>query len=187
MHVLEADPDVAPRATLLLPDGVHSLALLRGRAIDDDDRAAVGDGLVVYCDDEDIALPDWYFAGVAPVASSRMLATLASLGVDNVEAIPATVENDDGPVATGFHAVNVVGRVSCVDLDRSGFTTFEGALFKLDTMRLRRERVPDLMMFRPHEWSLVILVRDELADALRGSGLSGLRLTPVDAWVNRDF
>lgn len=187
MYVLEADPDVAPRATLMLPDGVHSLSLLCGRGLDDDDRAAVRDGLIVYCDDEELALPDWYFAGLAPVVSSRLLATLVALGVDNVESFPVTVENDDGPVATGFFALNVVGRVACVDLDASRFTTFEGSLFKLETMRLVKGLPPDVMMFRPHEWTLVILVRDELAEALRQSGLTGLRLTPVDDWVNQDF
>lgn len=187
MHVLEADDDVAPRATLMLPRGVHSLSFLRGRALDDDDRAAVSVGLVVYCDDERPRLPDWYFAGLAPVVSSRLLAALAALGIDNVEAFAVTVEGDDGPIAAGYHALNVVGRVSCVDLERSARSTFEGRLFKLDSMRLQRELVPDLMMFRPHEWTLVILVRDELADALRASGLTGMRLTPVDAWVNRDF
>lgn len=187
MHVLEADSDIAPRATLMLPDGVHSLALLRGFGLDDEDRAAVGEGLTVYCDDEEIALPDWYFAGVAPVVSSRLLSTLVTLGVDNVEAYPVTVENDDGPVATGFYALNVVGRVACVDLDASGYTTYEGSLFKLETMRLAKGLAPDAMLFRPHEWTLVILVRDELAEALRQSGLTGMRLTPVNDWINRDF
>jgi hypothetical protein len=186
MHVLEADADLAPRATLLLPDDVHSLALLRGRGLDDDERDALREGLVVYCDD-DPSLPDWFFAGVAPVVSSRALAALAALGVDNFEAYPVSVERDDGAVTPGFHALNVVGRVACVDLDASEHTTFDGSLFKLETMRLAKSLPPDVVMFRPHEWTLVILVRDELADALRQSGLTGMRLTPVDDWVNRDF
>ncbi len=187
MHVLEADADVAPRATLLLPDGVHSLALLRGVGLDDDDRAALREGLIVYCNDDDASLPDWCFAGVAPVVSSRMLAALGALGVDNLEAYAVTVERNDGAVATGSFALNVVGRVACVDLDRSEHTAFDGSLFKLETMRVAKDLTPDLVMFRPHEWTLVVLVRDELADALRRSGLTGMRLTPVDDWVNQDF
>lgn len=187
MHVLEADADAAPRATLMLPPSVHSLSLLRGCSLENDDRASVGEGLIVYCDDEDPALPDWFFAGIAPVVSSRLLAVLTSSGADNFEAFAVTAEDDHGPIATGFYALNVLGRVASIDLSRSAFTTFDGTLFKLDAMRLRPNASPDLMMYRPDEWTLVVLVRDEVAEALRASGVTGLRLTPVDNWANRDF
>lgn len=136
MFVLEADPEVAPRATLLLPEGVHSLALLRGHGLDDDDRAALTRGLAVYCDDEELALPDWFWAGVAPVVSGRLLAALVSLGVDNLEAFPVVVEHDLGPVAADYYALNVVGCVACIDLDRSEYTRFGGRLFALETMHV---------------------------------------------------
>lgn len=187
MHVLEADPELAPRATLLLPDGVHELALLRGRALDADERAAVAAGLTVYCDDEEPALPEWFFAGVAPVVSSRVLGALAALGVDNVEAFRVTVEGDDGPVASDHHCLNVVGRVSCIDLARSTSSAWAGRLFKLETMRLHAKAPDDLTLFRPAEWALVVLARDELAEGLAAQRIVGLRITPADAWRNEDF
>jgi len=187
MFVLEADPEVAPRATLLFPEGVHSLALLRGHGLDDDDRAALTQGAAVYCDDEALALPDWFWAGVAPVVSGRLLAALVSLGVDNLEAFPVAVEHDLGPVAADFYALNVVGCVACIDLDRSEFTSFEGRLFALETMHVNPRLPDDVMLVRPAEWPMVLLVRDELATALAALPMTGLRLTPTATWRNLDF
>jgi hypothetical protein len=187
MFVLEADPEVAPRATLLLPDGVHSLALLRGHGLDDDDHTALSRSLAVYCDDEELALPDWFWAGVAPVVSGRLRAALVSLGVDNLEAFPVTVEHDLGPVTAEYYALNVVGCVACIDLGRSEYTTFEGRLFALETMHVDPRLPADVMLFRPAEWPMVLLVRDELAAALAAMPMTGLRLTPTAAWRNLDF
>jgi hypothetical protein len=187
MYVLEADPSVAPRATLLLPDGVHSLSFLRGIGHDQANRAALESNLTVYCDDDEILLPDWFFAGVAPIASDALVHALRTLGVDNLETFPVLVESDDGVVASGFQAVNVIGRVAAIDLGHSRYTTFEGELFKLETMRLREKVLGDLLLFRPDEWTMVILVREELARAIASLQPLGVRLRECPSWVNDDF
>lgn len=188
MHVLEADVSEGPRASLVLPPDVHSLTLLRGLGVDDETRGAMRLPLLVVCDEPSPSLPDFFSAGLASVASSRTLHLFATLGVDNVEVLDARIESNDGELPdAGHYALNVIGRVACIDLGRSEYTTFDGELFKLETMVLRDGIPADLMMFRPEEWPLVILVRDEVAEALRGAGLTGLRLTPVADWVNQDF
>lgn len=187
MYVLEADPEVAPRATLLLPEPVHSLAFLRGRGTEDDARALLDAGLTVHCDDDPVALPDWFWAGLAPVASARLVAALDALGLDHVERFPVTVEGDEGPVATGFYALNVIGRVACVDLGASQVVRVDGRVFRLDSLRLRDGLPVDLPLFRPAEWPLVLLVRDEFAAALLALNASGLRLTPSDAWAFSEY
>ncbi len=188
MHVLEADSDEAPRAALQLPAALDSLMFLRGRGVDARSRAALGERVTVFCDEVNPPRPDFFSGGLAPVVSTRFLAALGALGVDNHETYEATIEDLDGEVPASEHRVlNVIGRVASVDLERSRYSSLEGVLFKLETMRLRAGFDRDVLMFRPDEWPLVILVRDEVAEGLRRAGLSGLRVTPVEQWENLDF
>ena len=188
MHVLEADSDEAPRASLQLPAALDSLVCLRGRGVDARSRSTLGERVTVFCDEVNPPRPDFFSAGLAPVVSPRFLAALDALGVDNHETYTAIIEDLEGEVSISEHRVlNFIGRVASVDLERSRYNSFEGVLFKLETMRLRGGCDSDVLMFRPDEWPLVILVRDEVAEGLRQAGLTGLRLTPVDEWENLDF
>ena len=176
MHVLEADVAVGPRASLVLPPEVHPLPLLRGVAAPELDGAP----LAVVCDEPEAPLPDFFTSVLAPVVSRRMIEALLALGVDNFETFEVVIEDLGGErPPTGHVVLNVVGRVACIDLDRSEYTAFEGAPFKLEAMRLGPLPPRDLAMLRPDEWPLVILVSDRVAAGLRASGLTGLKLTGV--------
>lgn len=183
MHVLQADPALGPRASLLLPPTLGPMALVGGRSVGDSAR-----GALVYCDTASPALPDLFDAGAAPVASPRLLARLQALGVDNLEELACPIEDVHGePVGDGYRVLNVIGRVACVDVARSDATWVEGRLARLGTIRLAPGVPRHLLMFRPREWNLCVLVHDSVARALLADAMPGVVLTPVDAWVNEDF
>ncbi len=186
--VLEGDSATTPRITLVIESPGDETVFFRGCALDVATRARLATPMELYTDLADVVLPDFFDAGLAPVVSARALATLSALGVDNIEPLDAIVVFEGGRVLNSGHCViNVVGRLDCVDLPRSRYTTFEGELFRLQRMALLPESLPDLRCFRPHSWPQVIVIDEEVASGLTAAGLTGMRITPVDSWVNEDY
>ena len=188
MHVLEAHTEDAPRASLALPSAIDSLVFLRGRAVDSATLSVLRDRVTVFCDELAPSLPDYFSAGLAPVASRRFVDALVSLGVDNHETFLVSIEDIDDEIPShGYSALNVSGRIACIDLDRSRYTTEGGAIFRVDTLRLRDDQPSDVLMFRPHEWPRVILINDVIAERLKGAGLTGVKLTPLNDWTYEGY
>jgi hypothetical protein len=126
-------------------------------------------------------MPDLFLTGT-PCFSDRLLAALDAAGVDNVVRYNAELVDPSGRVYTDYKAVNIVGAVSCADLERSEFLdVLEPPLMEFTHLVLDEARARDLPMFRLAESTLWILVAERVKRALDDAGLLGVKLTPVDS------
>ena len=126
-------------------------------------------------------MPDLFLPGT-PHFSERLLRALDAAGVDNVVRYDAELVAPDGRVFTNYKAVNVVGAVSCADLERSAYLdVLEPPLMEFTHLVLDEARARDLPLFRLAESTLVILVAERVKRALDDATLLGLQLTPVDS------
>lgn len=122
-----ADPD----AGLVPEDWTTGAALAAPPAAPVGFRILAGDGG---------RLPDFVDDPI-PLMSDALVAALRAAGVDNLELVEAVVEDREQRVVhRGFHAVNVLGLVDCVDDEAdtpSPYPVIDGA------------RTHDLALFRP--------------------------------------
>jgi len=126
-------------------------------------------------------MPDLFLPGI-PHFSDRLLAALDAAGVDNVVRYNAELVDPSGRVHTNYKAVNIVGAVSCADLDRSEFLpVLEPPLMAFTHLVIDEARARDLPFFRLAESTLWILVAERVKRALEEANLLGVSLTPIDS------
>ena len=104
-----------------------------------------------------------------PVLSDRLVAKLGDLGIDNVQLFPVQLRND-GTKETwdGYNAVNVLGLISCLAIEQSKATPGLPPLytFDLSDLVIDERRTDGTLLFRLLEAPRVILVHEQIADAL---------------------
>lgn len=120
------------------------------------------------------------------VLSARLRRTLEEAGVDNIDYYPARIHNTvTGATLDGYYVANLIGRVACLDRERSIVEPAPGipdALLEIYEMHLDYDRIGDLRMFRLHELPFVILVDEGVKEALERARITGVRLSPADGY-----
>lgn len=125
-------------------------------------------------------LPDIFLTDI-PMFSDRLIAILEGAGVDNLVKLRAEVEDLHGQVHTNYKAVNIVGAVSCADLNQSVFRpTSEPPLMKFRKLVLDEPRAHGLPLFRLGESTRFILVHEDVKSAIESANLLGVRVLPLD-------
>lgn len=125
-------------------------------------------------------LPDIFLTDI-PMFSERLIAALERAGVDNLVTFRAEVEDRSGQVHTNYRAVNIVGAVGCADLERSELASdAEPPLMDFRTLVLDEPRAHGLPLFRLAESTLVILISEEVKNAVEAAGLIGVRAVPLE-------
>jgi hypothetical protein len=125
-------------------------------------------------------VPDLLLTGI-PLFSDRLLAALDAAGVDNIVRYSAEIVDPNNRVHTTHKAVNIVGAVSCADLERSEFLdVLEPPLMAFTHLVIDEARAHDLPFFRLAESTLYILVAERVKRAIEAANLLGVRLTPID-------
>jgi hypothetical protein len=130
--------------------------------------------------------PPDYTRFKAPVMSKRLLEKLSALGIDNLQTFPARLENPQtGEAWDGYHAVNVVGLVSCLAVAESKATPGLPPLYDFDLSDLTVDdaRSGGALMFRLAESPSVILIDERLGDEILGATpkFRGLEFRTVEA------
>lgn len=115
------------------------------------------------------------------VVSERVRGVLEARATAPIEFLPLLIQNHKGRrEPRGFFIANVLGQVGCADRARSQYIDSAmrpGQFCDLTKLLLDPDRVdPERNIFRLAELPRVILVREDLADALRQSGATGLDL-----------
>lgn len=123
------------------------------------------------------------------IVSERVRAVLESHASTPIEFLPLHIRNHKGRrEPQTFFIVNVLGQVSCADRARSQYIESAmrpGQFCDLTKLFLDPERVDAKRnIFRLAELPRVILVRSDLADLLRHSGVTGLELLPLGTEVS---
>jgi hypothetical protein len=128
-----------------------------------------------------------FFPTAIPLMSVRMLDMLAKAGVDNIESFEATLLDKNGkPAPEEFRAVNIIGRVSCADLDASDCECDDpddpvGVDF--DSLVIDEERADGHIFFRLHEAVNGVVVHDSVRQALEPLNLRGIVFVNPEDWI----
>jgi len=127
-------------------------------------------------------MPDAFLLGI-PLFSTRLLDLLTSLGVDNIQTYDAIITDPRTNISfDNYKAVNIVGLVSCANLEESEYIEGSGApLMYFDRLVLNKDIPTDLHMFRLAESAGTILISAAIAKKIISNKLTGMRLLPLES------
>jgi hypothetical protein len=176
-HVLEGEIGIHMIGSVVERDIPLRVKYASGEPIPAEERPI---GARVVLEEGPETLPDLFVLGGNPIVSARFVSALEQADVDNIEFYPTPIERKDGVVSVGYGVLNIVGLVDCIDRQRSLYTTYAGSIFRLKHLELDETLIPDLLLFRPIDYELLMLVHERLAAAL--TGFTGVVLSPASGW-----
>jgi hypothetical protein len=151
---------------------------------------------MVFYSDNTEENPPRHFEGISiPVMSKILTNHLLSLGVDNIVLYDAIIKNQEsGKQWIDYYAINIIGLISCVDLDTSiyveiGQRPAGPALAKYQHLVIDPQRTLGAKLFRLAESPSVILIIDKIWEELKlrmSENNWGFSVFPVDTIDNQD-
>jgi len=133
---------------------------------------------------KDVRLSDNLYGATMPVISLRLKTFLESAVKNNVEYLPIELINHKGRVEhSEYFVMHPLEVVDCINQEASGVEWNRIAPDRISRCRglvLNSEAIPgDYNMFRPKYWGKLILIREDLVEALLKTDLTGLFFRPV--------
>lgn len=119
----------------------------------------------------------WYPG--SDLMQERLVSVLHSLGVDNMQTFPVEIRREAGEEIPGFVVVNIIGRISCANMDRSEYEPLADVYY-FHQLTIDPTLTNGLLMFRLHEAPNIVLVHEKIARAIEAGGFLGLTLDPVE-------
>jgi hypothetical protein len=124
-------------------------------------------------------LADFLFCVGPPVISPKLRQAIEALGQQKIEFLPITILDHKKKVATKDYVVmNPLEIIDCVDIKASKVEWNDDdhtMIAQMDSLVLRESKIAKhVLIFRAKFMESDILVRSEVADALRPQGLTGL-------------
>ncbi|MFY0568990.1 imm11 family protein [Archangium lansingense] len=130
----------------------------------------------------DFSLAD---AGGFPVVTQKVASVLSELAPRDVQLFPVKVDSRSEP----YFLVNVARTVKCIDDEASeevrywkpedGEPERVGEYRVVAGMRIDPSRVGDARVFRPWGWKVVLVVSEDVKEALERTGATGMEFTEV--------
>ncbi|MBZ4416851.1 imm11 family protein [Myxococcus sp. RHSTA-1-4] len=126
-------------------------------------------------------------AGAVPVVHPRVASVLTALAPGDIQTFPIQVEGQPEP----YVLVNVARLVDCIDdqasehvqrwipEDENDQPERAGEYRNVVGMRIDKSRVGDAKIFRPWGWPVVLVVSEDIKDALERTGATGMKFTEV--------
>ncbi|WP_338041940.1 imm11 family protein [Myxococcus eversor] len=124
-------------------------------------------------------------AFAAPVVHARVASVLSELASEEVQTMPVQIEGQSEP----FFILVATQLIQCIDERASRhirkWTPEDGRPEKLGKyrdvrgMRIDSEQVGDAKIFRPQGWAIVLIVREDIKDALERMGATGTTFEEV--------
>lgn len=129
---------------------------------------------------------DFSIAGAAvPVVTANVAAVLAELAAHDLQLIPVKVESQ----TDAFFILNALRRVRCIDdaaceevqywSVEDGQPDMVGEYRVVAGMRIDPTKVGDAKVFRPWGWPVVLIVSEDIKDALEREGITGVKFQEV--------
>lgn len=113
------------------------------------------------------------------VMHKRLVDTIRSTGVDNLQTFPAeVVDADSDAVSREYLLVNVIGLISCANREESRSHRLGNVQF-FEELVLDQPRTGGALMFRLAESPIEIVVHEKVADAIRAGNFHGVVLNPL--------
>jgi hypothetical protein len=128
---------------------------------------------------------DFTEAGISiPVVHVKVASMLAELADDDVQLIPADIEG----CPEQYFVLVATRLIRCIDEEASkvrfwtpehGVPDKVGHYIAVDRLRIDKRRVGNAKVFRPEGWEVVLIVSEEIKDALQRMGATGTRFEEV--------
>jgi len=119
-----------------------------------------------------------YFAS-ARLMHKKLVETIQSAGVDNLEVFPAEITwAEKEQVIEDYVVVNIVGLVSCAVKDQSDTSPIADVDY-FHSLTIDTSRTHNMLMFRLAESQIDVLVHEQVADAIKAGNFEGVVLEPV--------
>ncbi len=117
-----------------------------------------------------------YFEPAIPLMNAKMLSVLADAGVDNIQSYEAIVfDKNDNKINDDYFAVNIVGRIECVDMENSEYREIEGSRrLYFRKIIIDEAKTHDALLFRLHESPSEVIIHDTVKQRLENENLPGL-------------
>lgn len=142
-----------------------------------------GGDITVEFEDKHDSLPDYFELDETPIVSENFINTWKSLPIDNYQLFPVTIKFPNGQ-QQGYYILNVVGRVSCIDLDKSDLKKFKNVIVRIKALILKPD-IQEMDVFRAHEFPLAIVISETIQKALNQANLLGVLMKPADHWNDK--
>ena len=100
-----------------------------------------------------------FLRGSITLASKRFLDILQGAGVDNLQVFPVVIKSEkDKTTWDNYYAVNVLGAISCADLERSEYDEIMPGHYIFDELAIDAAKAKGALLFRLHEHTPTILM-----------------------------
>jgi hypothetical protein len=118
----------------------------------------------------------------SPIFSRRLIDVLKSAGVRNLDIYDAeVVDNERGRKYNNYKAVNIIGRLSCADLEKSEFIPgYKPPLMEFEKLVIDESRTMGQPLFRLAEAVEFILVSEPVKQAIEAANLIGVRVVSLE-------
>lgn len=124
----------------------------------------------------------------ASVMHYDLVETLREAGVDNLQVFPAEItpdaemelESEPGIRIPGYLVANVLGMVSCANLDKSEFDML-GSSYVFHRLVLEESRTGNHLLFRLTEYPPDIIVQEQVASRILAKQFRGLQLEKLES------
>lgn len=114
-----------------------------------------------------------------PIISKKLLDTIRSAGVDNIDVYKIDLYFPDGSLASENHyAFNLVGKIAAVDLEKSIYDEDQPdsiISMSFDSLVVDEEKTKSLLMFRLVENITTILVHEKVKNAVENAHIEYVR------------
>jgi hypothetical protein len=175
-YVLDKDLDINIVGGVKEDDPGFGLKYSRGQEIE---LSELPQNLIVKIEFGPKTLPDYFELGGTPIVSNKFSDILRSVGVDNVQLFSTKVQMPD-QVLAGYSVLNVIGRISCINLNKTNCTKHRNRIVRINNLVLDEDNIHGFKMVRPHEFELMILVSEDVKNAI--NGLPGVTIRAADGW-----
>lgn len=126
------------------------------------------------------------------ICSPKLMGGLESAGVSNIEYFPVDLINPEtGEVVKDYRAANILGRIKCLDVEKSKCRFFDdGEIRSLKKFFLMEGKIgipagqkSPIKMFRLDEFPFIALVEDKVKAALEKIGVIGIQFVKPSDYV----
>ncbi|MCH9687512.1 MAG: hypothetical protein K0V04_39120 [Deltaproteobacteria bacterium] len=118
-------------------------------------------------DAEDGRVMPTFFVSPALLVRRSFAEALRNAGVDNIDTYEAIIRDPENEVTiTDYQVLNIVGLVSCADMEESKVESLGEGINVIDTVVIDSTRVADVSLFRLAEDPINIVISDELHDQI---------------------
>lgn len=126
------------------------------------------------------------YTGAYPLYRNDFIDALTEAGVDNLQLFDAVIKNPvDGKVYNNYKAVNVLGLISCADMDESEFMGISDSELRdvdFDELVIDEDKAGDALFFRLGENVTAIIVDEKVADIIEPKKIPGVKFISPENW-----